>query len=96
LLDDNAVRRWLLGAPPFLFINSQDQILEIAMSHALTKRLFAPTDIASLVFFRILFGAVMLWEVWTSFSSGRIRRDFIDPSFHFTYSGFSWIKTLAG
>jgi len=62
------------------------------MSHALTKRLFAPTDIASLVFFRILFGAVMLWEVWTSFSSGRIRRDFIDPSFHFTYSGFSWIK----
>lgn len=34
----------------------------------LLGRLFAPVDIASLVFFRVAFGAIMLWEIYHFFS----------------------------
>ncbi len=63
---------------------------------ALESRLFAPCDIASLVMFRILFGAIMLWEVWRYFDMDRIRRYYIEPGFHFTYPGFGWISPWPG
>ena len=59
-------------------------------------RLFAPVDIASLVYFRIAFGAIMLWEVWRYISYGRIARYWIDPTFHFTYYGFEWLRPRPG
>ena len=59
-------------------------------------RLFAPVDIASLAYFRIVFGAIMLWEVWRYFSHDWISRYWIDPSFYFTYYGFDWVKPWAG
>ena len=40
---------------------------------ALWSRLMAPVDIAPLVFLRIAFGAVMLWEVWRYFDKGWIK-----------------------
>ncbi len=58
--------------------------------------LFAPIDIASLVFFRIAFGVLMLWEVWIQFSNGLIQRNYIDPTYHFTYYGFSWVQPWSG
>jgi vitamin K-dependent gamma-carboxylase len=62
----------------------------------LCQRLFAPTDIASLVVFRIAFGAIMVWEVWRFFEYGRIARYYIDPSFYFTYFGFHWVRPWPG
>ena len=62
----------------------------------LLARLFVPVDIASLAFFRIAFGAVMLWEVWRYFNYGWISRYYIEPGFHFTYFGFDWIKPWPG
>ncbi|MEM6337134.1 MAG: HTTM domain-containing protein [Bacteroidota bacterium] len=59
-------------------------------------RLFAPVDIASLVYFRIVFGAVMLWEVTRYFQHDWIRRYWIEPAFNFTYYGFEWAKPLPG
>ncbi|MTJ07826.1 HTTM domain-containing protein [Anabaena sp. UHCC 0204] len=56
--------------------------------------LFLPIDIASLVYFRIGFGAIMLWEVWRYFNNGWIKRYWIDPPFNFTYYGFDWVKPL--
>jgi len=38
--------------------------------------LFAPVDIAFLVFFRIVFGAIMLWEVYRYLDHEWIRRFF--------------------
>ena len=38
----------------------------------LSERLSAPVDAASLAFFRIAFGVMMLWEVWRYFSHGWI------------------------
>ena len=58
--------------------------------------LFQPVDIAFLVFFRVVFGAIMLWEVYRFFSTGWIRRYFIDPSFYFGYFGFEWVKPWPG
>jgi vitamin K-dependent gamma-carboxylase len=62
--------------------------------HPFWAHLFAPVDIASLVFLRIAFGAIMLWEVWRYNSRGWIRRYYITPDFHFTYYGFDWIDPL--
>jgi vitamin K-dependent gamma-carboxylase len=59
-------------------------------------RLFAPVDIASLVFFRIAFGVIMVWEVAKYFVHGWIRTYYIDPSFHFTYYGFGWVQPWPG
>lgn len=57
-------------------------------------RAFYPTSIASLVYFRILFGVIMLWEVFRYFSHGWIHTYYIKPQFNFPYWGFTWIKPL--
>jgi hypothetical protein len=53
-------------------------------------------DPASLVFVRIAFGAILFWEVVRYFRNGWIERYWIDPVFHFTYLGFSWVKPWPG
>jgi vitamin K-dependent gamma-carboxylase len=59
-------------------------------------RLFEPVDIASLVFFRIAFGVVIIYEVWLQFSRGWIKLDYIDPDYHFSYYGFGWVQQWPG
>jgi hypothetical protein len=58
----------------------------------LLSELFKPVPIASLVFLRVAFGAVMLWEVWRYFDNDWIRRFYIEPKLFFTYYGFGWVK----
>jgi hypothetical protein len=58
--------------------------------------LFNPVDISFLVFFRILFGGIMLWEVYRYFTNGWIGRYFVEPALTFTYYGFSWVKPWPG
>ena len=58
--------------------------------------LFEPVDISFLVFFRILFGGIMLWEVYRYFANGWITRYFVQPAINFTYYGFSWVKPWPG
>lgn len=62
----------------------------------LVRRLFAPVDLAPLVYFRMVFGAVMLWEVTRYFRYGWIERYYIEPIFHFTYYGFGWVHPWPG
>jgi len=59
-------------------------------------RLFAPIDIASLVFFRIAFGILMLIEVIRFFAYNWIFASYIEPEFFFTYYGFEWITPWPG
>ena len=68
----------------------------MANQSTLRGRFFAPVDVASLVYFRIAFGAIMLWEVWRYFAYGWIKRVWIDPAFHFTYYGFEWVRPWPG
>jgi vitamin K-dependent gamma-carboxylase len=58
--------------------------------------LFEPVDISFLVFFRIIFGGVMLWETYRYFTHGWIRRYFVETTVNFTYYGFSWVKPWPG
>ena len=63
---------------------------------SLPNRLFAPVDILSLVYFRIAFGAIMLWEVYRYFDHGWIARYWITPTLHFAYYGFDWVRPWGG
>ena len=58
--------------------------------------LFNPVDISFLVAFRILFGGIMLWEVYRYFTHGWIARYFVEPAVTFSYYGFSWVKPWPG
>jgi vitamin K-dependent gamma-carboxylase len=60
------------------------------------RRAFEAVDIAALVFFRIAFGLLMLWEVVRYFAHGWIARYWIAPRFLFSYYGFSWIHPWPG
>lgn len=60
----------------------------------LLERLLEPVDIASLAFFRVAFGAIMIWQTWIYL--GKARPEMIDPEFHFTYLGFGWVQPWAG
>ena len=53
-------------------------------------------DIASLVYFRVLFGAILLADVGLYFRNGWIAMEFIRPRFHFTFYGFQWLRPLPG
>ncbi len=58
--------------------------------------LFEPVDNSFLVFFRIVFGGIMLWEVYRYFSYDWITRYFVEPAVTFTYYGFGWVKPWPG
>jgi hypothetical protein len=59
-------------------------------------RLAAPVDAASLALFRIAFGVLLLWEVWKYVANGWVARYYVDPTFHFTYYGFEWVRPWPG
>ena len=60
------------------------------------KQLFSPIDISILVYFRIIFGAIMFWQVLRYFENDWIAKYWIEPTFHFTYYGFDWIRPWPG
>ena len=62
----------------------------------LTDKLFEPRDIASLVFFRVGFGIILLWEVYRFFNHRWIEGFFIATRFNFTYEFFDWVKPWPG
>jgi vitamin K-dependent gamma-carboxylase len=62
----------------------------------LEDRAFRPIDIASLVFFRIAFGSLMLWLAYYHFSGNNIARFWLQPRLAFKYYGFSWVQPLPG
>jgi hypothetical protein len=63
---------------------------------SIREKLQTPVDIAVLIYFRIAFGAIMLWEMWRYADHGWISRYWIEPSFNFTYFGFDWIRPWPG
>lgn len=62
----------------------------------ISARLFEPVDIAALVYFRVTFASFLLIEIWRYFDRGWIHRYFIEPSFFFSYPGFSWLRPWPG
>ncbi len=54
-----------------------------------------PIHAAPLTMFRVLFGLLMAFNTVRFWYFGWIQNHFVDPSFHFTYFGFDWIKPLS-
>src|SRR5262245_16487199 len=55
-----------------------------------------PVDATILTYFRLVFGAVVFWQLLRYFVEGRIAASWLEPEFHFTYLGFSWVRPLPG
>ena len=64
------------------------------------SQLYKSIDVSILVYFRIVFGILMFLEVIKYFTyyivPDSISKYWIEPSFHFFYYGFDWIKPLSG
>ncbi|WP_017258658.1 HTTM domain-containing protein [Pedobacter arcticus] len=63
---------------------------------ALKNKLSEPIDAASLAFFRILFGCIMLFSQVRFLSKGWVDLFYIQPKFFFKYFGFHWVQALPG
>jgi hypothetical protein len=62
----------------------------------LVARLFNPVDGASLVFIRVAFGLVVLWEAFRYADNDRIFAYYIQPEYYFKYYGFEWVRPWRG
>jgi hypothetical protein len=60
------------------------------------RGLFTPVDIASLVAFRVAFGALMLVAIGRYFAHAWIDQFYLAPVVFFPYPGFEWIVPLPG
>lgn len=58
------------------------------------KALCAEGSAAPLVGFRIFFGFMMLLSVLRFVANGWVEALYLEPEFHFTYFGFSWVKAF--
>jgi len=58
------------------------------------KRLETPTDTASVVLLRIVFGLLMFWEMVRYYYNGWIRELYVKPQIHFQYEWFQWLRSL--
>ena len=72
----------------------QHMVRQRTLLAKIRERTFAPVDIASLVFFRIAFGLVMVGEV--ILLRNQIAASWIHPRFLFKYHGFSWVQPWPG
>lgn len=61
----------------------------------LSQTLFRPVDAASLGFFRILFGALMIWQGLYYLQGGRYFHEYNLPRFHFTFELFPFITPIS-
>lgn len=59
---------------------------------SLSARLSAPIDGSWLALYRIGFGACMLWQMWKFFSTDLIRSLYVEPTHHFTWLGFDFVR----
>ena len=64
------------------------------MNFSLQKYLNTYTQAATLAFFRLAFGLLMVGSLIRFASFDWIEKFYITPQFHFTYYGFEWVKPL--
>jgi hypothetical protein len=67
-----------------------------AKIQATSQLLIKPVDVSALATFRVLFGALMLWEVYRYHYYDRIFRYYIAPQFFFPYELFPFLSPLPG
>lgn len=56
--------------------------------------LFRKVDNSKLIFFRIFFGLLMMFECWGAIATGWVKETFIEPKFTFNFIGFDWTQQV--
>lgn len=64
------------------------------MRSSISKYLNKSTEAAPLAVFRILFGLMMFLSIVRFWANGWIKKLYLEPDFHFTYLGLSWVEPL--
>ena len=64
------------------------------MNFSLNSYLNSKTSIAPLVVFRISFGLLIFFSIIRFWLKGWIETIYLNPSFHFSYDGFFWVKPI--
>jgi hypothetical protein len=67
---------------------------KIPVIRQIQNKLLCPTDAAVLATFRILFGVLMVWEVYRYHAYNRIYHYYIEPNFFFTYELFPFVRPV--
>lgn len=88
-------RTMMAAAPAVPAPTSTSQPAARALETWLGK-LLAPCDIASLVVWRVGWGAMIAWWAWDYLTSGRVHELYVRPRFHFTYALFDWVHPWPG
>src|SRR5262245_51136045 len=89
----------MLSTSPEAYLDNRVEAIEPARNGWVQRsiqRLFAPVDIAPLIFFRISFGLLMLFEVGGYTFSGYLRGYLSNAQIHFVYYGFTWVSPPPG
>ena len=60
----------------------------------LSKRILEPTDVASVVVFRVGFGLLMFWEFTRYYYNGWVEEFYVKPNFHFKYKWFQCLVAI--
>lgn len=68
--------------------------IRLIMNKSIEKYLNTFKPAATLAFFRLAFGFMMLFSLIRFALNGWIEKFYISPQFHFTYYGFEWVKPL--
>ncbi len=66
------------------------------MSPPWKERFYEPIHPSSLAFLRAGAGLILLWEAVRFLTSNRIEVDYLQPTIHFTYLGFDWVRPWPG
>ena len=61
----------------------------------LQQRAFAPVDALPIAWFRIAYGATLLYWAWKYCADDRVKHFYVVPRFHFPYYGFDWAQVLS-
>ena len=62
--------------------------------NSLNNYINSKTSPSPLVIFRIAFGLLIFFSILRFWSNGWIKSLYLDPIFHFSYLGFSWVKPV--
>ena len=77
----------------------QSSAAKISLAKRWSDLLAAPVDGSSLAIFRMIFGAVMLWQsyrfLWPAPNGGRLQAMYAPHLFHFPYPGLEWVTPLS-
>lgn len=68
------------------------QVLNSYLAHVVYPFLNKPKSIASLAYFRIVFGLLVLSSTTRFILLGWVEDQYLSTSYHFTYLGFDWVQ----